>query len=84
MEDFSFIDELLSDPGDDMQQSEIEVLAIEEDIEKYFVLRRFLLFLNLLIELCVKKTDANLPLAAMAPISNASCTVEVLYAEVST
>lgn len=85
LDDFSLTDELLSDPGDDVQLPEMEVLVVEEDSERCFTLSKFLLELfELVVEFCPESMPANLPLAASAPTSNTSRTVVELYAHVST
>lgn len=79
VDDFSLTDELLSEPGDDVQLLEMEVFVVEEDSERCFTLSRFLLEpFELVGELCPDKMAASLPLAARAPTSNASLTVEEL------
>ena len=76
VDDFSLTDELLSEPGDDVQLLEMEVFVVEEDSERCFTLSRFLLEpFELVGELCPDKMAASLTLAARAPTSNASLTV---------
>ena len=83
-DDLSLIDELLSEPGEDVQLSEMEVLVMEEDNERCLIFSKFFELFELVVEFCAERTTSNFPFAARAPISKASRTVDVLYAQVST